>query len=221
MTVKYKGLIFDMDGLLFDTERLYCEANIKIAPKYGLKNYDEDYYMRYVGISDEELFEHYYQDFAYLERSVVDQFIEDSHQEVKKMFIAGLAPLKPGVIELLDYCHEQEIPAIVASSNLRQFIDILLDKAEIRDRFTGVVSCEDVAKAKPDPEIVIKATEKLRLLPSECLMLEDSYNGVRAAYAAEVPVVMVPDLLPPTTEISKMATAVLPDLVAVKKYLEK
>lgn len=214
-----KGLIFDMDGLLLDTEKLYCKANLTIAPKYGITTYDEAYYMKYVGTSDEELYEAYYQDFAEFGRENIEGFIKEAHEEVKALFLAGKAELKPGAIELLDYLKEQEIPCVVASSNLRSFITILLDKAGITSYFSGVISGEDVKRAKPDPEIVEKAASMLQLAPKDCLMLEDSFNGVIASSEAGVPVIMIPDLLQPTPEIKERTLEVFPSLYDVKNYL--
>lgn len=221
MEKKYKGIIFDMDGLLFDTETIYCEASMKLAPQHGLTGYDEELYMRYVGISDEELQLAYYQDFADVPNEAIDAFMEAGHQEVKTMFLAGQAALKPGVVEILRYFKEEGIPCVVASSNMRIFIDILLDKAKIRDFFIDIVSVEDVKRAKPDPEIVEKAVEKLGIQASECLMLEDSFNGIIASHNAGVDVIMVPDLLQPTAEIREMTLKVLPDLKKVKEMLKK
>lgn len=220
MKKPFKGIIFDMDGLLFDTESLYCQANMKIAPKHGIKNYDEEYYRGLIGLSDEETAEIYYEDFAEVGKTAIDAFILEGHLEVKEMFLAGLAPIKPGVIEILTYLKAEKIPCIVASSNLRQFIDILLEKAEIRRYFIDIISGDDVAKAKPDPEIVHKALAKLELAPEECLMLEDSRNGILASYRAGVPVIMVPDMIAPTPEVAEMTLEILPSLHEVINYLK-
>lgn len=221
MEKTYKGIIFDMDGLLFDTETIYCEASITLAPKYGITGYDEALYMRYVGISDEELQQAYYDDFADVPNEAIDAFMAEGHQEVKKMFLAGRAALKPGVVELLRHFKQENIPCVVASSNMRVFIDILLEQAKIRDFFIDIVSAEDVKRAKPDPEIVQKAVATLGLTAEECLMLEDSFNGVAAAYSAGVDVIMVPDLLQPTAEVQAKTLCVLSDLKEVKESLIK
>lgn len=221
MIKEYKGIIFDMDGLLFDTETIYCEASMKLAPKYGLTGYDEELYMRYVGVSDEELQQAYYQDFSDVPNETIDAFMAEGHQEVKQMFLAGQAALKPGVVEILRHFKQAAVPCVVASSNMRIFIDILLDKAKIRDFFIDIVSAEDVTRAKPDPEIVEKAVSKLGFRASDCLMLEDSFNGVLASHGAGVDVIMVPDLLQPTAEIREKTLKVLPDLKEVKEMLLK
>lgn len=221
MSNAIKGLIFDMDGLLFDTEEIYCQANLALAPDFGLEGYSKEYYFQYVGVSDEETHAAYYRDFPNVEREVIDSFMVAGHAKVRSMFEAGMAPLKPGALELLQYLKEVKIPAIVASSNNREFIDLLLAKGNVTDYFIGSISGEEVMRAKPDPEIVEKAVLQLALNPAECLMLEDSFNGVRAADSAQVPVIMVPDLLAPTPEMVEKTQAILPSLHEVKEYLIK
>lgn len=221
MSKKVKALIFDMDGLLFDTEEIYCAANLELAPDFGMKEYSKEYYFQYVGVSDEETHNAYYKDFAYLGKEKIDAFVRAGHIKVREMFQAGMAPLKPGVKELLAYLAEAEIPSIVASSNNREFIELLLEQSQISHHFVGTVSGEDVKRAKPDPEIVLKAIAELGFAAEECLMLEDSFNGVRASYSADVPVIMVPDLLAPTPEMEEKCVAILPSLHEVKDFLIK
>lgn len=221
MSKSYKGIIFDMDGLLFDTESIYCDVHTALAPDYGIKGYDEAYYMRHVGKSDEELHEAFYTDFISAGKEAIDEFIQVTYAETERRFEAGLVDLKPGARELLDQLKEQNIPCIIASSNLRRFIDILVREAGISDYFIDIVSSEDVKRAKPDPEIVEKAVARLGLESSECLMLEDSINGVRAAYGAGVDVVVVPDLLQPNSEMIEKSESIVTSLVDVKEMLTK
>lgn len=221
MTKAYKGIIFDMDGLLFDTEMVYCEAHTRLAPKFGLSGYDEAYYLSYVGCSDKELHEALYRDFSHAGKEQVSAFIEASYTEVEALFLAGKVPLKPGAKELLTYFKGKNIPCVIASSNLRRFIDILVKTANIDSFFVDIVSSEDVQRAKPDPEIVLKAASVLGVAHSECLMFEDSANGIKAAFDAGVDVVMIPDLIPPTAALEAMAVTVLASLHDVPDYLEK
>lgn len=121
---------------------------------------------------------------------------------------------------MLAYLEEKEIPRVVASSNVRPIIEILLEHAGIRDKFSDIISAEDVKFAKPDPEIFVIASNRLGLAPEDCLVLEDSKNGILAAEGAEVPVVMVPDILPPTTELKEKTEAVFSTLHEVIDFLE-
>ena len=216
-----KALIFDMDGLLFDTEEIYCQANLAMAPQFGLTGYDRDYYARYIGVSDEESKRMYYRDFAAVGQGVIDDFIAASYAQVRELYRRSGAPLKPGAKELLAYLKQQEIPAIVASSNNREFVDLLLERGGIADYFIGSISGDDVSRAKPDPEIVLKAVAQLGVAPDSCLMLEDSLNGIKASHAAGVPVVMVPDLIAPNAEAEAKCLAIVASLLDVPALLEK
>jgi HAD superfamily hydrolase (TIGR01509 family) len=121
---------------------------------------------------------------------------------------------------LLAYLEEKNIPRVLASSNVRPVIEILLEHAGIRDKFSDIVSADDVKYAKPDPEIFEIAVDRLGIAREEGLVLEDSKNGILAAEGAGVPVVMVPDIIPPTAELEEKTAAVLPTLHDVINFLE-
>ncbi|QIL46910.1 HAD family phosphatase [Vagococcus coleopterorum] len=221
MAKAYKGIIFDMDGLLFDTELVYYQAQKAVAPKYGLTNYTKEYYLQYVGQSDKEFHPALYRDFADAGEKNVKGFIEESYVKVEELFSAGSVPLKPGVLELLAYFKENNIPCVIASSNFRRYIDVLVASKNIGEYFVDIVSAEDVKNAKPAPEIVLKAAKVLAVDPSECLMFEDSANGIKASHGAGVDVIMVPDLIEPTPALEEMTLAILDSLHDVPAYLEK
>lgn len=213
-----QGVIFDMDGLLVDTEKLYYKANHIAAKSYGI-DYTQDYYMKLVGISDADTFLIYQQDFPHLSKEELEEFVQLGYKEVEQLFEAGEAKLKPGALELLTYLKAEKIPMVVASSNLRRYIDLLLERNQIAHFFTDIVSGEDVKRAKPDPEIVDQAVAKLAVPAANTLMLEDSKNGVLAANQAGVPVIMVPDLIAPTKELKEQVLGVFESLTEVKNYL--
>lgn len=217
----YQGVIFDLDGLLFDTEKLYYQATQEIADKIGL-TYSEAIYHRYIGISDEELWEIYHEMYdPLIGEQAVNDFISTIFNLTVTLFEAGEADLKEGVLELLDFLNEKEIPKMIASSNQRRLIDILLKKNKIMHEFKTVLSFEDVKRAKPDPEIFVKAHQFLEIPKKELLILEDSKNGVLAAHAAGIDVVMIPDLVAPTTDIKEKVVEVFPSLMSVPAFLNK
>ncbi|MGO3608990.1 MAG: HAD family hydrolase [Enterococcus sp.] len=216
---KVKGIIFDMDGLLFDTESIYCEANLVVAEKYDLP-FTKDVYNRFIGISDEEVWEALHEMYADHGKETVQKFIDESWGMAHDRFKTGEVDLKPGVHELLAYLEEKNIPRVLASSNVRPVIEILLEHTGIRDKFSDIVSADDVKYAKPDPEIFEIAVDRLGIAREEGLVLEDSKNGILAAEGAGVPVVMVPDIIPPTAELEEKTAAVLPTLHDVINFLE-
>ncbi|MBX8936253.1 HAD family phosphatase [Enterococcus gilvus] len=216
---KVKGIIFDMDGLLFDTESIYCEANLVVADKYDIP-FTKDTYARFIGISDEEVWAELHKMYADHGEETVQKFIDESWGMAHDRFKTGKVDLKPGVHELLAYLEEKEIPRVLASSNVRPVIEILLEHAGIRDKFSDIISAEDVKFAKPDPEIFVIAAERLGMSGADCLVLEDSKNGILAAEGAGVPVVMVPDIVPPTDELREKTEAVFTSLHDVIEFLE-
>lgn len=116
--MNYKAVIFDMDGLLFDTEIVYYEASQMVADQMGFP-YDKELYLKYLGVSDEEVWANYHQIFASFGKNNVQKFINDAYEETIRRFSLGAVQLKPGVIELLDFLEEHRIPKVVASSNQR------------------------------------------------------------------------------------------------------
>ncbi|MHC5228352.1 HAD family hydrolase [Enterococcus sp. LJL99] len=217
---KFEGVIFDMDGLLFDTELVYYESTQKIADEMGIP-YTKELYMDFIGVSDEEVKAHYHQIYQEHGKETVDEFIRRSYEDTYQVFASGAVPLKDGVLELLDYLDQAQIPRVVASSNVRSAIELLLSNAEIQDRFSGILSAEDVTRAKPDPEIFNKAVDFLGTKPEKTLVLEDSKHGISAAKAAGIPVIMIPDLIEPTPEIETKTLAIFDSLKKVPSYLAK
>ncbi|MPN19198.1 Pyrophosphatase PpaX [bioreactor metagenome] len=122
-------------------------------------------------------------------------------------------------MELLDFLEEQDIPKVVASSNQRKVIELLLEKNNLLTRFDMIVSAENVKRAKPDPEIFLLAQQKLGTTKENTLILEDSQNGILAAEAAEIPVIMVPDLLEPSAELADKTVAVVSSLHEIPTFI--
>ena len=218
--MNYKAVIFDMDGLLFDTEIVYYEASQMVADQMGFP-YDKELYLKYLGVSDEEVWANYHQIFASFGKNNVQKFTNDAYEETIRRFSLGAVQLKPGVIELLDFLEEHRIPKVVASSNQRHIIELLLEKNQLTNYFETIVSAENVKRAKPDPEIFLLAHEYLGTKKQETLVLEDSKNGILAAASAEIPVIMIPDLLAPSEDLQQKTLAVLSSLHEVPGYLKK
>jgi HAD superfamily hydrolase (TIGR01509 family) len=211
--ITFSAVLFDMDGLMFDTERLMWRAWRRALADFGYQA-SEEVFVASIGATVEStnqlLVAAYGPDF--LLEATNRRTDEYARQEVE----ARGAPLKPGLLALLDYLEAREIPKAVASSSGRATIDRLLAAAGLAQRFAAIAAGDQVAQGKPAPDIFLLAAQRLGVEPARCLVLEDSERGAQAARAAGMAVIIVPDIKPPAAEIAPLAAAVLPDLQAVQ-----
>ena len=209
-----KTVIFDMDGLLVDSEIRAIKAWREVAKEYNIPNIEELFpYM--MGTNPETrrgIFEKRYgMQYNFCECN--EKVRKLAHKYEEEMPI----PLKPGVKELLSYLSENSFKVGLASSSKRETIDRRIKGHGIWEYFDAVVSGEMVKISKPAPEIFLLCAEKLGVEPSYVTVLEDSPNGITAAYAAGMRPVMVPDLYQPEPNIAAMAYAVYSSLHEVKE----
>lgn len=214
-----KAVIFDMDGLMFATEKIYYRANQKTADHLGME-YSFETYSQFIGI-DYEIEKAKMREF-YTDHQLLEEFFLKSNEVLEYLFLHGEIDLKKGLLELLDYLQREKIPAVVASSTERRLVDQLLKRLNVLDYFEAVVGGDEVAQAKPDPAIFNKAFGKIGIEnKKETLILEDSKNGVLAAADAGIPVIMVPDLVAADAEVEEKTLAILPDLKEVIDFIEE
>ena len=196
------GVIFDMDGLMFDTERMWATFWEPALAALGLE-YKEGLAEAERGTAGET------------SRNIVRQFygedcdanaIIDSLHRVADEEFQKPVPKKPGLDELIAYLEAQHIPMVVASSSRMASILRHLNNWHMTDHFQTLISGEQFTSSKPDPEIFLTAAKALGTVPAETLVLEDSYNGVRAGAAGGFVTVMVPDLLPADDEMRGLYT---------------
>ena len=210
------AVIFDMDGLLFDTEKFYAESIMTAAQEVGCAM-SHDVFLQLVGrareVNHRFLIEHYGADYP------LEALIAAWGRHFRALTSAGL-PLKPGAVELLDLLDELGLPRAIATSNTHATIERNLGPLGLAGRFHAVVGHGDYVNGKPAPDPFLKAAERLGVAPALCLALEDSHNGVRSASAAGMMAVMVPDLIPETDEMHGLCAHVVGDLHAVCLLLE-
>ncbi|HEX5379456.1 MAG TPA: HAD family phosphatase [Phenylobacterium sp.] len=202
------AVIFDMDGLLFDTEALWQEGLLSAAAEAGHEIPDE-VYNQSIGVRRSqcgELFRsHFGEDFRF----------EDFHASWRRHFwrvAESKISLKPGVSELLDILDQLRLPRAIATSSSRTTVERHLTSHGLMDRFDQIVCRGDYENGKPAPDPFLKAAERLGVEPRSCLALEDSHIGVRSAAAAGMMTVMAPDLLEPTEELRALCVLVVRDL---------
>lgn len=208
-TTPVEAVIFDMDGLLLDTETLAMAALVSAGQELGYDMKEEFCYLMIGAPADKcraLVTEAYGADFP-LERYFATQEVH-----LRAMVDAGKMQLKKGVIEILDELDRRGLKRAIATSSSRLRTDHHLQLAGIAGRFQHIVTRDDVTRGKPNPDPYLKAASLLGVAPENCLALEDSYNGVRAAVAANMRVIMIPDLLPATDEMHAVAHKVAQDL---------
>lgn len=213
-----KGVIFDMDGLMFDSEKLYYQANLAAAKVMQL-GYPDSYYERFIGASDEDLMGFFTEAFG--GKAQMQRFMQLTYQKINEFVQAGKLEKKPGLDALLAFLDQVQLQKIIASSNYHEKIDSFLTAGNIQHEFPQIVSMDDVAKGKPAPDLFLKAAAKLALPKDQLVILEDSLNGFKAAENAGIRCIIVPDLVAPTAEVKANAWQVLPDLFAVQAFLKK
>ena len=216
---KVKTVIFDMDGLMFDTEKIYYRANQQTADTLGLE-YSFDVYKKFIGAGDDIYVNTMHE--MYDDHDLLGRFFEQSRAELQHSFLNGPVDMHEGLIELLDYLKANDIIAVVASSTHREMVEHLLNRLEGGHYFQNVVSGDEVPTAKPDPAIFNLAFSKTGVEnKEEALILEDSVNGVLAAYGAGIPVIQIPDMIELDEETKGKTLAILPDLHHVIEYIEE
>lgn len=195
-----RGAIFDMDGILFDTEKLYQETWREVGAEMGV-TLPYEFTLAVSGASKGDVF-----------RAIRKFYHTDDPERVadevyNRMAVKQEAPLpiKPGVPEILKAFRERGVRTSVASSTYHEQVRKNLERNGLLPYFDAVVSGDEVKRAKPDPEIFLKAAKKIDVPPEECYVFEDSFNGIRAAHAANACAVMVIDLMEPDEEIRELA----------------
>jgi beta-phosphoglucomutase-like phosphatase (HAD superfamily) len=210
-----RAVVFDMDGLLFDTEALYQEA-ILLAAAEGGHAVTSDVFNRTVGLP-------WAQSRALLASHFGETFPVDDFQAAWVRHFWVLAEnrftLKPGALELLDTLDRLGLPRAIATSSSRQTVERHLTAHSLAGRFDEVVGHGDYEKGKPAPDPFLKAARSLGIEPRFCLALEDSHNGVRSASSAGMMTIMVPDLLEPTDEMRRLCAFIARDLHDVRRLI--
>lgn len=214
-----KIVIFDMDGLMFDTETVYYKANQKTADALNIP-FDYAFYEKYIGASEADFFEAMFKEYP---KSNVDQFIIDSKRDVEDLLLSEPPNIKKGLVDLLAYLKQNGYKTVVASSSERKLVEKLLTLTNLSSYFDDLIGGDEVENSKPHPEIFQKAAQRVSTEAAKILVLEDSLNGIRAAHSAGFNVVMVPDLIQPNDEAKSKSLDICEDLeeVLIKIKSEK
>jgi HAD superfamily hydrolase (TIGR01509 family) len=216
-TMKFEAVIFDMDGLMFDTERVSQIAWRRAAQDWG-HDFHDDIYKYVIGRNVADIEKYLYQIFG--PDFPIDQAYQRKREYVNEYIVEYGFPVKPGLGELLDLIEERSLKVAVASSSPREIVIRNLKFGGIPlDRFDAIMGGDDVVNGKPAPDIFLATSEQLGVVPERCLVLEDSNTGIKAAHSAGMVPVMVPDMKPPTEETILLAYKILPDLFSVMDFI--
>jgi HAD superfamily hydrolase (TIGR01509 family) len=185
---RIKAVVFDLDGLMFNTEELYQEVGSEILRRRGYEFTQEllDQMMgRPSHIALQLMID------THTLKATVEELLVETDEIFPAILERRLAPM-PGLTELMTALEINAIPKGIATSSRRSFVERVLGAFDFQKRFDPILTSEDIKLGKPDPEIYLKAASRLRVPPAEMLVLEDSQNGCRAAVAAGAVAVAVP-----------------------------
>lgn len=211
------GAVFDMDGLMIDTEKLYLRYWKQAAADFGYDMQDEHVYaIRSLArkYSIPKLKSFFGQDFPTEDvrarrTELINAHIRDNGIELKK-----------GLFELLDWLKTHGVKLAVATATPRERAEMYLKKINALDYFDAVICGDMITNGKPDPDIYLTAARELGLPPEQCAAFEDSPNGIKAAHSAGCHAVMIPDMTPPDEEITPLLDAVYNDLEQAISFFE-
>jgi HAD superfamily hydrolase (TIGR01509 family) len=205
-----EAALFDMDGLLIDTEAVYIEAYGAAARAMGLEM-SLALCHSMIGVPSREceamIQDHFGPDFR------VDHF-QGLFDEHAKRVLDAHVPVKPGAAEILGYLAGRSLPMAIATSSRATTVQRHLGRAGLLGHFKAIATRYDVERGKPHPDVYLEAARRLGVVPERCIAFEDSNVGLAAAHAAGTMAIMVPDIVPPTDEVRAKCLAVLPDLNA-------
>lgn len=214
--MKYKAVVFDMDGVIFDSEKCVLESWKEVANEFGIKDIDK-VFTKCIGTNEPTtkkiVFDHFGQDFPY------EEYRQRSSAIFHEKYDEGRLPMKPGIKELLQYLTEEGYLVGLASSTKEIHVRQEITDAGLLPYFKNLTCGDMLKKSKPEPDIFLMACDNLSVKPEEAIAIEDSYNGIRAAHRAGMFPIMVPDLIPPDDEMRSLAGKICENLIEVKKWL--
>lgn len=212
-----KAVIFDMDGLMIDSERVTYNEYVKKLAQLGHHDFTEELYRNCLGKNKQGIcqvfIDHYGQDFP------MDEVWDDVHVWIDES-LRQYVPKKKGLVELLEYLKANNYKTIVATSSGRARVDEILKNADLTKHFDDTICGDEVTHGKPHPEIFLTACQKLDVKPEEALVLEDSEAGILAAYDGHIDVICVPDMKYPEPQFVEKVTKIVDSLDEVIDYLK-
>ena len=212
-----KAIIFDMDGLMIDSERVNFECYQERLKDMNL-TMDEEFYKTLLGKPIKGIYQRFYD--VYGNDFPIENVIQDVHQLMAERFETEGVPVKKGLVELLHYLKDNNYKTIVATSSNRDRVDKILAQAKITEFFDDSICGDEVTKGKPNPEVFLKSCQKLGVNVDEAIVLEDSEAGIQASYDANIKVICIPDMKYPEKQYEEKTFKILKYLTEVTVYLK-
>ncbi len=217
MNFRCEAVVFDMDGLLLDTERVYRAAFEHTSRALGFEP-PASLYVSLIGLNRDDAAARIRAEFG--RGFPMRQFKDDWTSYWINDISQNGVPVKPGVRDLLSLLEAHEKPRAVATSSPAEHAQALLEKSGLATRFDTIVTGDQIPRGKPEPDIFLAAAKRLSVAPSHCVALEDSDNGLLAASAAGMTALMVPDIKPPSERARRAAHKVLSSLHEAHALIE-
>ncbi|MGI5962782.1 MAG: HAD family hydrolase [Lawsonibacter sp.] len=214
----FQGVIFDVDGVLFDTERLARKIWACVSCEMGCPQVC-DHFLEFVGQNRTDICQR--MRILWGDAFPCDSLLAACSQRTQEFMEQEGVPLKPGAVGILRFLHTKGIPTGLATSTGKERTLRRMELAGLSSYFQVMVTGDQIEHSKPDPEIYRLACRELGTEPQHTLAVEDSRNGILSAHAAGMPVVMVPDLIPPTPELESLLYDRCPSLTDLQQRLEQ
>lgn len=214
---EFKAVVFDMDGVIFDSETCVIESWKVVAERHGIENVEAvlpHCLGRNYDTTKQIFLDYYGKNFPY------DEYKKECSKVYHDTYDGGRLPMKPGIRELLEFLKQNDYKVGLASSTRKTTIVQQLEDAKLIQYFDDLVSGDMLTKSKPEPDIYLMACERLEVKPEDAIAIEDSFNGIRSAYRAGMFPIMVPDLMEPDEEMNDISGEILNSLFDVLEWLK-
>lgn len=211
-----KAVIFDMDGVIFDTEKVYLDIWIEVFEKYGYKM-TKELYVNVMGTGRKNVIKTFLENFG--DDLPIEKMYEEKDNQLFYIIENQGIPLKEGVKELFSMLKEKDYKIALATSAKKERVEKQIKDKWLKESFDAIVCGDDVEKGKPSPDIFLKAAKEIDVEPENCFVVEDSPAGIKAAFSGGMKGIHVEDLKVADEEILKYCQKNFKNLQEIKKYL--